>query len=126
MRREAWRISARLAWQRPRFRALALLLFASVTVVNLIFLMQAVPAVRSEATAIIHYNIYLGIDDVRDWPWIFLWPALWEGMTCVGLVAALGAYQKDSLLAYGLVGWTCVWSLPWVIGLSYLLLLNLR
>ncbi len=126
MRREAWGTSARLAWQRPRFRALILLLFVAVTVANTVFLVKTIPAVRTQATAVIHYTIYLGIDDVRDWPWIFLWPALWQAMTMAALVAALGAYQKDSLLAYAIVGWTYVWSLPWVIGLSYLMLFNLR
>ncbi len=126
MRREAWGVSARLAWQRPRFRALALLLFALVTAVNIAFLLKTVVPVRTQATAIIHYTIYLGIDDVRDWPWIFLWPAVWQGMACAALIAAFGAYQRDHLLAYALVIWTYAWSVPWAIGLSYLFLFNSR
>lgn len=126
MRREAWSISARLAWHRPRFRAFTLLLLVGVTLVNLFFLVKTVPVVREATTAAIHYNVYLGIDDVRDWVWIFLWPAIWEATIFVGLGVALGVYQKDTLLSYGVLGWLWLWSAPWFIGLMYLLQFNTR
>lgn len=119
-------MSARLAWHRPTFRVLTILLILFVVLMDAVFLGRTIPVVRAASTVILHYNVYLGIDDVRWWGWVFLWPGLWMGGSFAGLLAALGVYQRDALLAYGLVGWLIAWSVPWSMGLFYLMTLNVR
>ncbi len=70
-------------------------------------------------------NVYTGIDDIRPWTWVFLWPALWTGSVLVGVGAAFTLFQRDMMLAYGVLLWLVAWSFPWVIGFFYLLTLNL-
>lgn len=126
MRREAWSMSARLAWHRPTFRVLTILLILFVTLSNGVYLLKTVPVVQATSTVILHYNVYLGIDDVRPWPWVFLWPGVWMGASFAGILAAMGVYQRDALLAYGLLSWLLAWSVPWAMGLFYLMTFNIR
>lgn len=60
-------MSARLAWHRPTFRVLTILLILFVVLMDAVFLGRTIPVVRAASTVILHYNVYLGIDDVRWW-----------------------------------------------------------
>lgn len=119
-------MSARLAWHRPLFRVLIIALVLFAIIVNAIFLVKVTPVAKAASTIIFHYNVYLGIDDVRTWTWVFVWPALWLGAVASGVVTAFGVYQRDSLLAYGLLTWLLAWSVPWSMGLFYLMTFNVR
>lgn len=119
-------MSARLAWNRPWFRVLSLGLLTCVTSAVLLYLLNMQSIIREASTIVFHSNVYVGIDDVRSWPWMFVWPSIWWVSVVGGVLAAYGAYQRDSLLAYSLLIWFFVWSCPWVIGFYYLFLFTLR
>lgn len=119
-------MSARLAWHRPTFRVLTILLLLFVGLVSAFFLARVIPATQETSSVILHYNVYLGIDDVRSWGWVFLWPGIWLAATVVGVLAALGAYQRDAVMSYGLLVWLLAWGVPWSIGLFYLMTFNVR
>ncbi len=119
-------MSARLAWHRPWFRALTLGLLGFALVASIAFLVALEPVIRESNTIVFHTNVYFGIDDVRPWQWIFLWPGLWVSTVIGGVLAAFGVYQRDALLAYSLLVWLLAWSCPWAIGLYYLMLFSTR
>ena len=119
-------MSARLAWHRPLFRVLTILLMLFVVCMDAVFVVKTAPTVHAATTFVLHYNVYLGIDDVRSWGWVFFWPGIWLGASLAGIVAALSVYQRDALLAFGLMSWMIAWSIPWAMGLFYLMTLNVR
>lgn len=119
-------MSARLAWRRPWFRVLSLLLILFVVGSNVAYLLRMQPVIRDASTMVFHANVYVGIDDVRSWPWMFLWPAVWQAFAIGSIVAACAVYQRDSLLAYSILVWCLFWSCPWAIGLVYLFSFTLR
>ena len=125
MQRDAWMMSTRLAWQRPWFRVLSLLLLACMFLVNTVFFTGMLPLMREAKTLIYHTNVYNGIDDVRTWVWVFVWPAFWTGSVLAGVGTASISFKRDMALAYGILVWLVLWSLPWMIGFFYLLSINL-
>jgi hypothetical protein len=124
MKWDAWLFSARQAWQRPLFKwttvAIALLFFLSSGFFSWKILSQ-----RSRGdTLVLHYNIYLGIDQLGSWKWIVLLPAVWFIVTLIDLVMAYGFYHRDVHFAASLLCLACVWGLPWATALFYLTLVN--
>ncbi len=119
-------MSARLAWHRPWFRALTLLVVGFVLFGSIGFLVKLEPVLRESSTVVFHTNIYFGIDDVRPWYWVLLWPGAWLLTVITGILAAFGVYQRDALLAYSLMAWLLAWSCPWAIGLYYLMIFSTR
>jgi hypothetical protein len=71
-----------------------------------------------------HYNIYVGIDDVRGWEWVVALPMVWLVLTLLDITFAFGTYRSDQVLASTLVGLALFWSLPWAIFLFYLTVIN--
>ena len=120
----AWAFSAKLAWRHPWVRwlsvATALMFFGATG----FYLWRIIPAAQQNGAAVMHYNIYLGIDDVRVWPWVFAWPLLWLTVTVTDLLWAYGQYREDPLVSYALVALAFFWGFPWASALFYLSLIN--
>lgn len=89
------------------------------------FLFQVLPAAQSRGNLVYHYNIYLGIDDVRTWWWVLALPLTWFTLTLADVVVAYGMYRNDSHLSVALVSFAVAWGLPWAGALFYLSLFNL-
>lgn len=123
MQKEAWSLSARFAWQKPWFRVLSLLLLASVGLACAAFFVRILPVIRG-STFVAHTNVYTGIDDIRSWGWVFMWPGVWIVSVVAGVITAYGVFRRDTLLAQAILAWLYAWSLPWGMGLFYLLLIN--
>lgn len=121
---DAWMLSARLAWRRPALRVASVAALAISILVGVWFVVQMFPAAHANGTFAYHYNIYVGIDDLRGWRWIFFLPGVWIGLTVVDLLVAYGLYRTDSILASSLILLTLLWSLPWSVALFYLTVIN--
>ncbi len=121
---DAWLFSARLAWGRPWLRWASVgALFLSLTT-GAWYVTQVLPSARANGTFAFHYNIYVGIDDLRGWGWVFVLPAAWLVLTCADILLAFGIYRADQILASSLVGLALLWSLPWAVALFYLTVIN--
>ena len=125
MRWDEWRFSAKLAWQDLFLRWTiigSILFFAGMTT---FVLWKLVPIGLRSGVLTFHYNIYLGIDDVRAWKWIF-YPL--GGMLAVIVVnssVALGIYRKNTLGARALLGLVISMCALWGVGIFFLTLVNL-
>ncbi len=124
MTRENWVLSARQAWSRPWMRTAAIAALALCLAVSTWFLIATVPAVRQSNAFVFHYNIYLGIDDVRTWPWVFFLPAVWLAFTLFDIGASFGMYRTDAHLARSLMVLALAGVFPWAGILFYLSLAN--
>lgn len=122
---DAWIFSARRAWARPLIRWTTVASLVIIGAVSTVFLWQVIPARRQIGTFILHYNIYLGIDQVRPWSWVFLFPGVWIALALLDLLLAFGVYHHDPPFATSLVLLLLFISLPCSVGLYYLARINL-
>lgn len=106
-------------------RWLSILALALPIFVGALFLFQTLPAAQNRGSLVYHYNIYLGIDDVRSWYWALLLPFTWFVLTLVDVAVAYGIYRTDAHLSAALVSFGLAWGLPWAGALFYLSLTNL-
>lgn len=102
-----------------------LLTLALLVAGTVVFLWRMIPLRSQQESIIVHYNIYLGIDEVRPTYWIFLIPLFWWCLTLLDIILACGLYRTDKHLATSLIYLGCAWSIPWLVSLYYLTLVNL-
>lgn len=121
---DAWLFSARLAWGRPWLRWASVVAVVVSLATGTWFVSQVLPAARVNGTFAFHYNIYVGIDDLRGWGWVLVLPVAWLALTLSDILIAFGLYRADQILASSLVGLALLWSLPWAVGLFYLTVIN--
>lgn len=75
-------------------------------------------------TLAFHYNVYVGIDDVRAWEWSLLLPLGWIGFVGANMVFAYTIYRRDPQAALSLLVFAGLSCLPWMAFLFYLTVLN--
>lgn len=120
----AWLFSAKLAWGKPWLRWTSVFVLLFPIAIGGLFLLKVMPSVQSQGSIVYHYNIYLGIDDVRTWWWAILLPFMWFLLALIDVVIAYGMYRVDAHFSFALVSFTIAWSLPWAGVLFYLYLFN--
>jgi hypothetical protein len=124
MKWDAWVFSARLGWQNRWMRWSSILTVFIMIAGTALFLWRMVPLRAQAETVVLHYNLYLGIDDVRSWTWIFFLPAIWLVCTIADLAFAFGLYRTDVHFSLSLTSLAFLWSVPWAAALYYLTLVN--
>jgi hypothetical protein len=122
---EHWLFSARLAWQHPGLKWIAVTALLLVSLGSGYFLWRILPLRETRDTVVLHYNIYLGIDAVRHWSWALVLPATWLLFTLLDLAVSFSLYRSDAHLSFALAVLALAWSLPWTVALYYLTLVNL-
>ncbi len=121
---DAWLLSARRAWQRPLLRWTTLFTFAIIVASSALFLWRVIPLRREAGTIVFHYNVYLGIDDVRPLSWVFFFPGIWFGIVFIDFILAYGFYKSDPHLALSLLSLAFFSTIPCLLGLYYLARMN--
>ena len=121
---DAWFFSAKLAWGNLLIRWLSIVTIFLVVAMSGFYVWQIFPSVKGRGYFIMHYNLYLGIDDVRNWPWVFVLPIAWLIITLIDLAFAYGVYRLDVHFAVSLALLAFSWSIPWSGALFYLTFMN--
>lgn len=116
--------SAKLAWQRPVFRFTSVIPFVVCLAASIVFLLTLIPSHVRGGMLVMHYNVYLGIDEVHPWPYIIILPSVWLMMTIADLFIAYGIFRKDPQLAWSLNVLAILFALPWCFALFYLTRMN--
>lgn len=124
MRLGAWFYSVQHAWRKSFFRLITIGLAVFYVVTTCIFFWLILPARKQSGTLIVHYNIYFGIDDVRQWAWIFLLPCLWLFFLVCDVVFALSISKYDPQAASSLLVIALFLSLLTIIGFYCLVRIN--
>lgn len=125
MRLDDWRFSAKRAWQSGFIRWTAIVTGAVIFASSAFFLWRLIPVGLQSGILVMHYNIYLGIDNVQPWKWILVFPAGMISIYLVNTSVALGLYRPDELAAKTLVGFTAALTVLWCTGCFFLILINL-
>jgi hypothetical protein len=121
---QAWLFSAKRAWQEPYVKVLTCLVFSLMLGGVSYFLWKMLPRVGVVPSFVLHTNLYLGIDNVGSWRWLFLLPTVWVSVTVLDLLLAFGWFRSDAAAAGVLLAFAAGWSLMWVLFLYHLALLN--
>ena len=122
---EAWKFSAKLAWQDRYLRILGISTLVAFVVWTGFFSWRLIPEGMRSGVLVMHYNVYLGIDDVRPWPWIALSPSAFLALYTIDLVIAAGMYRSDAIAARALATIGSVTGILWGISSFFLILVNL-
>lgn len=124
MRWEEWKFSAQLSAQDRFIRWTVLTMAILMIGMSVFFLWRLLPEGWRSGVITYHYNVYLGIDDVRSWPWLFFWPGIAVGMAMTDLVFALGLYRRNALASRTILGVGLVATILWAVGSFFLILVN--
>lgn len=124
MRWEEWRFSARLAWQDRFVRWTSVAAAAICLVMSVFLLVRLVPEGLRTGVLSLHYTIYLGIDDVGPWPWIFLMPGGMIFALLVDGACLFGWFRRDALAARSLAGLALATTILWAVTSFFLIAVN--
>lgn len=124
MRWDEWRFSAKLAWQDRfvRWTTLGTALFHIG--ITAFVLWRIMPGMLRTGIVTYHYNIYLGVDDVRTWQWIIAPLATMFAVIVVNAFVGFGVYRQDRLAAKALLGLSIALSLLWATAFFFLVTIN--
>jgi hypothetical protein len=124
MRWEDWKFSARLAWQDAWMRWMLILSFVLLFGMTAFLLFRLLPEGWKTGVVTIHYNVYLGIDDVRSWPWIFVLPGGALLVMILDALLSLGFFRAHPLASRTLMSACLATAIIWAVGSFYLIRVN--
>ncbi len=125
MRWDEWRFSATLAWRDLFVRYGTGFAALAAGASSGYMLWRLIPEGLRSGVLALHYTMYLGIDDVRPWPWVFALPAMVLGVLTVNAAVAAGMYRGDTLAARTLTALSCAIAIVWCVGSFFLVRINL-
>lgn len=125
MRWDEWRFSATLAWRDLFVRSITLTAFTLAGIVSGYTIWRLVPEGMRSGVLALHYTMYLGIDDVRAWPWIFALPASMFMLLIVNTFVSAGIYRADIFAARVLSTLSCALTIVWSVGMFFIVRINL-
>lgn len=120
-----WRFSAKLAWQDPFIRWMTVLSLLIFVATSFFVLWKLIPEGLRSGVLTMHYTIYLGIDDVRPWPWIFVVPGGLAAVLLVNSILSFGLFRSDALAARALTGLATAVLIIGAVSSFFLVLINL-
>lgn len=124
MQWEEWNFSMKLAWQDFFFRWTILVAFTSFLAGSVFLLVNLIPIGWRTGILSLHYNVYLGIDDVRGWPYVFWLPVLMWLCLVTDVLAAGGMFRRDIVAARTLLGVGLIAILLWCAWVFFLVRVN--
>jgi hypothetical protein len=120
-----WRFSAQLAWQDSFIRWTTVVSLLAVFSASGFALMKLIPEGTRSGVLTMHYTIYLGIDDVRPWPWVFAIPGAFVTMLLANTGLSFGLFRTDVIAARALTGLAAAISIIAGVSVFFLVLINL-
>ena len=120
-----WKFSARLGWEDPWLRWISVSALVIVLAMGAFFLWRLLPEGWRSGVVTMHYNIYIGIDDVRTWQWLFFVPGTAFLFVLLDTVIALGLFRRHPLASRTLVATGLMTAVVWAIGSFFLINVNI-
>lgn len=124
MRWEEWKFSARRAVQDPFVRWTTVGTVVLFVGMSVLYLVRILPDALRSGVTVLHFNVYLGIDDVRTWPWAFVVPGFALGMLALDVLVSLGLHRQDTHASRTIIGIGAVSMAIWAAAVVFLILVN--
>jgi hypothetical protein len=125
MRWDEWKFSARRALQDRFILWTAMVTVVLFAVASAYFLIRTLPHGWETGAVVLHYNIYLGIDEIMSWPWIFAVPGAALVVLALDFTVALSIFRLDPLASRVLISLGFFSILLWTIGCFFMAQVNL-
>jgi hypothetical protein len=94
---DEWRFSLDVAWDDPWYRWQATVTALVAVLGSAFFLWRMIPEGLQSGLLVLHYNLYVGIDEVQPWPWVFALPATMIVVVAIDLVASALLFRRDRI-----------------------------
>lgn len=94
---DEWRFSLDVAWDDPWYRWQTVATAFASLLGSAFFLWRMIPEGLQSGLLVLHYNLYVGIDEVQPWPWVFALPAAFLVMIAVDLLASAFLFRRDRI-----------------------------
>lgn len=122
---DEWRFSLDVAWDDPwyRWQSIATALFAIAG--SAFFLMRMIPEGVRSGLLVLHYNLYVGIDEVHPWPWVIVLTAGMLVLVGIDLFASGILFRRDRIASRVLLCTATIFALLALAGGFFLTLVNL-
>ena len=92
-----WKLAIEITWDDDWLKWQTIGTLAVFAALTILFLVRLIPIGIQNGTLIFHYNLYLGIDDVRPWPWVFAVPVMVAIIIGIDLFASFLLYRHDRI-----------------------------
>ncbi len=119
-----WRLAFEIAWDDPWFKIQTIVTSLVVLLSAAMYLWRLIPSGVLHGSLVFHYNVYLGIDDVRTWPWVFYLPLVMMGIVGIDLAASCLVYRYDKIASRVLLTVASVFALLMAVGELFIVLIN--
>jgi hypothetical protein len=97
MSKGEWRFSFEVAWDDPWYRWQTILTAVLFVVGSVFFLFKLIPIGLENGLLVFHYNLYLGIDEMRHWAWLMAVPPAVFLVMAANLTASFRLYRHDTI-----------------------------
>jgi hypothetical protein len=119
-----WRLAMDIAWDDPWFKIQTVATIGIVIAGSFFYLLKLIPSGIHNGSLVFHYNVYLGIDDVRRWPWVFYLPSMTIGIVCADLVASFLTYRYDKIASRVLLSVATLFAVLTAVGEIFIVIMN--
>jgi hypothetical protein len=119
-----WRLAFEIAWDDPWFRWQTIVTCAVAAIGTVLYLVRLIPLGLKNGALVFHYNLYLGIDNVSPWPWVFAAPAAALAAIGADIAVSFIMYRHDRIASRVLLGAATAFALLAAIGAVFIVLVN--
>lgn len=122
---DEWKFSLDVAWDDPWYRWQATATLFVALAGSALFLWKMIPEGLRTGLLVLHYNLYVGIDDVRPWPWILLLPLILLCVVGGNLLAAGFLFRRDRVASRVMLCGASLFAALSLTGAFFLTLVNI-
>jgi hypothetical protein len=119
-----WRLAIEITWDDPWLKWQTIATVALFAVVTTLFLLRLIPIGVRNGTLVFHYNLYLGIDDIRPWPRVFFPPAVAAFVLAADLSASFLLFRHDRIASRILLSTASAFMILYAIGAAFIMIVN--
>ncbi|MBD3252032.1 hypothetical protein GF380_06340 [Candidatus Uhrbacteria bacterium] len=92
-----WRFSFEIAWDDPWYKWQSILTILVLVVGSFFVLWKLIPVGMENGLLVLHYNLYLGIDEVHHWAWVIVGPIAVLFIVLLNLIISFRLYRHDKI-----------------------------
>lgn len=122
---DEWKFSLDVAWDDPWYRWQSLLTALVALIGTVLALWRLIPEGLQSGILVFHYNVYVGIDAVQPWPWVFMVAAIFFVLLFADLLISGFLFRHDRLASRVVLCMASVFTVLVLVGTYFLVLVNL-
>ncbi len=122
---DEWKFSLDVAWDDPWYRWQSIITASFALIGTVLALWRLIPEGLQSGILVFHYNVYVGIDSVQSWPWIFVAAAVFLTLLFLDFLLSGFLFRHDRLASRVVLCMASVFTALVLVGTYFLVLVNL-